>query len=87
MHGTTEGNNHPVNERSEMALGRCLVDGDPETASLARRTRRKTFGASLAIEVFLLVLLVATTLAVYKPRGMTPYGWRKQHEQREASTP
>jgi hypothetical protein len=27
----------------------------------------------------LLVLLVATTLAVYKPRGMTPYGWRKQH--------
>ncbi|MCI0387329.1 MAG: hypothetical protein MOB07_00960 [Acidobacteria bacterium] len=30
----------------------------------------------------LLVLLVATTLAVYKPRGMTPYGRRKQHEQR-----
>jgi hypothetical protein len=28
-----------------------------------------------------LVLLVATILAVYKPRGMTPYGWRKQHEQ------
>jgi hypothetical protein len=26
----------------------------------------------------LLVLLVATTLAVYKPRGMTPYGRRKQ---------
>ena len=26
----------------------------------------------------LLALLVATTLAVYKPRGMTPYGWRKQ---------
>ena len=33
----------------------------------------------------LLVLLVATTLAVYKPRGMTPYGWRKQHEQRLVS--
>lgn len=30
----------------------------------------------------LLVLLVATTLAVYMPRGMTRYGWRKQHEQR-----
>ncbi len=29
----------------------------------------------------LLALLVATTLAVYKPRGMTPYGWRKQHEE------
>jgi hypothetical protein len=24
-----------------------------------------------------LLLLVATTLAVHKPRGMTPYGWRK----------
>jgi len=28
----------------------------------------------------LLVLLVATTLSVYKPRGVTPYGARKQHE-------
>lgn len=33
----------------------------------------------------LLVLLVATTLSVYKPQGMTPYGWRKQHEQRTGS--
>jgi len=30
----------------------------------------------------LVALLVATTLSVYKPRGVTPYGWRKQHEQR-----
>jgi hypothetical protein len=29
----------------------------------------------------LLLLLAATTLAVYKPRGMTRYGRRKQHEQ------
>lgn len=29
----------------------------------------------------LFVLLVATTLSVYKPRGMTPYGRRKQREQ------
>jgi hypothetical protein len=28
----------------------------------------------------LLLLLVATTLAIYKPRGMTRYGQRKQHE-------
>src|SRR5918999_2105907 len=28
----------------------------------------------------LLVLLAATTLSVYKPWGMTPYGRRKQHE-------
>jgi len=33
----------------------------------------------------LLALLVATALAVYKPRGMTPYGWRKQYEERMAS--
>jgi uncharacterized membrane protein len=30
----------------------------------------------------LLVLLVATILSVYKPEGMTQYGWRKQ-QQRE----
>jgi hypothetical protein len=35
----------------------------------------------------LLVLLVITVLNVYKPRGMTPYGWRKQHERRVASQP
>jgi len=33
----------------------------------------------------LLVLLAATTLSVYKPWGMTPYGRRKQHERREMS--
>jgi hypothetical protein len=30
----------------------------------------------------MLLLLAAATLSVYKPRGMTRYGWRKQHEQR-----
>ena len=34
----------------------------------------------------LLVLLVITALNVYKPRGMTPYGWRKQHEQQTSSS-
>lgn len=29
-----------------------------------------------------LLLVVATALSVYKPRGVTPYGWRKQHEER-----
>ena len=29
----------------------------------------------------LIVLLVATTLSVYKPRGLTPYGWRKQKQE------
>jgi hypothetical protein len=35
----------------------------------------------------LLVLLVLTTLSMYKPRGMTRYGWRKQREQRAPSQP
>ena len=35
----------------------------------------------------LLALLVATALSVYKPRGMTRYGRRKQHEQRTLSQP
>ncbi len=35
----------------------------------------------------LLVLLVAVTLSVYKPWGMTRYGRRKQHEQRMVSQP
>ncbi len=33
----------------------------------------------------LLVLLVPMILSVYKPRGMTPYGRRKQYEQRKVS--
>ena len=35
----------------------------------------------------LLLLLVATVLAVYKPKGMTPYGWRKQQQRRTKSQP
>jgi hypothetical protein len=34
----------------------------------------------------LLVLLTAATLSVYKPRGRTRYGWRKQHEGRAPSS-
>ena len=30
--------------------------------------------------VALLALLVATILSVYKPRGLTPFGWREQPE-------
>ncbi len=35
--------------------------------------------------VGLLVLLVIRVLNLYKPQGMTPYGWRKQREQRTVS--
>jgi signal transduction histidine kinase len=34
----------------------------------------------------LLVLLVVTALSYYKPRGMTRYGWRRQHEERKDGT-
>jgi hypothetical protein len=37
--------------------------------------------------VGLLVLLVVTVLNVYKPRGLTPYGWRKQQEERARLAP
>jgi hypothetical protein len=33
----------------------------------------------------LLVLLVNVTLSVYKPQGVTRYGWRRQHAQRKVS--
>jgi hypothetical protein len=29
----------------------------------------------------LLVLLIPLVLNIYKPRGLTRYGWRRQHEQ------
>jgi hypothetical protein len=35
----------------------------------------------------LLLLLVATTLAIYQPRGMTRYGQRTQHRQRTLRLP
>ena len=33
-----------------------------------------------AAALALVVLLVATVISVYKPRGLTQYGWRKQQE-------
>jgi hypothetical protein len=46
-------------------------------------------GLSLVIHASggLLVLLTATALAVYKPPGMTCYGWRRQQAQRVPSRP
>ena len=54
------------------------VAADPSADLALVRNASPTLHAVLA----LLVLLVATVLAVYKPRGMTPYGQRKQHEER-----
>jgi hypothetical protein len=54
------------------------VAADPAVALAAVRNPSPVIHAALA----LFVLLVATVLAVYKPPGMTRYGWRKHHEQR-----
>ena len=35
----------------------------------------------VASALALIALLVTNFLAVYKPKGMTPYGWRKQYEE------
>jgi hypothetical protein len=45
----------------------------------------RNFSPVLHAALALLLLLVATTLAVFKPRGITPYGQRKQLEQRVTS--
>ncbi len=63
----------------------------PEVSSLANKVREAD-GADLGglggdlvhAGGGLLILLVITALNVYKPRGLTPYGWRKQHERRPA---
>jgi len=61
MQSTSKGNPGPEQARSEITLGRCLVEGDPD-ASLPARRRRKAFGLSLAIEASLLMVLVAVPL-------------------------
>ena len=54
-------------------------------AAAADRTDRSGLGGELLhAGGGMLVLLVIQTLNVYKPRGVTPYGWRKQQEQRRA---
>jgi protein TonB len=97
MQGTRAGNNEPKNVEFRMALGRCLVEGDPEAASGARRSRRKTFGASLAIELVLLGALVAAPLLTsgaqlqlrkILPPKLTFFGvWREHHPTQNFESP
>lgn len=54
------------------------VAADPGAALDVVRNASPLLHAALA----LLVLLVATGLAVYKPQGITPYGRRKLRQQR-----
>lgn len=40
---------------------------------------------AVASGLAVLALLLATTLSVYKPQGLTPYGWRTRHTRRAGS--
>ncbi|MDQ3251835.1 MAG: DUF2269 domain-containing protein [Actinomycetota bacterium] len=57
------------------------IAADPTTSSDDLHALGSTLVHSVGGTVVLLVILV---LNVYKPRGMTRYGWRKQQEQRRA---
>lgn len=56
----------------------------PTTTAEDLRALGNTLGHSVGGTVVLLVVLV---LNIYKPQGMTRYGWRKQQEQRAPSRP
>ena len=58
------------------------IAADPTTSGDDLRALGNTLVHSVGGIAMLLVILV---MNVYKPRGMTQYGWRKQQEQRRAS--
>ena len=59
-------------------MARMAADPTMSTADIRALGTSPRFHAILGV----VLLLVATVLAVYKPRGMTRYGWRKQQEER-----
>lgn len=60
----------PIELLAEIAARTTVSGADLQTLQLHMVTAS---GAAL------IVLIVLTVLSVYKPRGMTQYGWRKQH--------
>lgn len=59
----------------------AAMAADPTTSSDDLRSMGSTLVHSVGGTV---VLVVVLALNVYKPRGLTPYGWRKQREERSA---
>lgn len=57
----------------------AAIAADPATSGDTLHMLGNTLVHSIGGTVVLLVILV---LNLYKPQGLTPYGWRKQHEQR-----
>jgi uncharacterized membrane protein len=66
-----------VETRTITALAR--VASDPATSDAALRALPSTLPHSVGGTIVLLVILA---LNVYKPRGLTRYGWRKQQDER-----
>jgi len=62
-----------------------LADAATNTAVFSTEIHRLQIQMVVASGAAVVALLVATTLAVYKPRGMTSYGWRKQYEEHTVS--
>lgn len=62
-----------------------LADATAKTTLFSADLHRMQIQMVVASSAALLALLAATALGVYKPRGLTPYGWRKQNEQHAAS--
>src|SRR5262245_26804434 len=57
------------------------IAADPTTSS----DELRALGSTLVHSVGgLVILLVNMWLNIYKPQGLTPYGWRKQNQQRRA---
>jgi hypothetical protein len=64
------------------------VSSMAEMAQEAEGATLESLGGDLGHPgIGLVVLLVIQTLNVYKPVGLTRYGWRKQQEQRASSRP
>ena len=62
----------------------AAVAADPAVSADGLRSLPSTLPHSVGGTVVLLVVLV---LNIYKPRGLTRYGWRKQQEQRGVTAP
>ncbi len=56
--------------------GMATIAADPQTSAENLRSLGSTLPHSVGGAVVLVVILV---LNLYKPRGLTPYGWRKQN--------
>lgn len=62
----------------------AAIAADPTTSAAELRELPPTLPHSVG---GLAVLLVIQVMNVYKPQGLTRYGWRKQQEERRAAKP